>query len=131
MPNDQTPSTDGRDILIQQSPQFHATAIDQGIVQLGTDGTTVTVRLVLLRRSFQLERLRQVETPPESSDSGRAYRLEGHHSAIQEFEALMEPQDALRLASDLVSELQKLPSEQLEKYGLGEVPQLVTEASDD
>ena len=121
MPNDPASAGGTGDIRILQGPQFHATAIDQGIVQLGTDGTTVTVRLTLLRRSFRFEQMKKVEHHPSAQDGEASYRLEGQPYAVEEFEAIMEPHDAFRLALQVLGELKSLPSAQLERYGLGEL----------
>lgn len=115
---------------IANSPSFHAAPIDLSSVYARSDGTATTLVLTLLRRRLEMTHLESPETS-NSSDGEAIGRIRSHESISKEFEAIIEPHHALRVAANILETLANLPTEQRVRYGLEEGTESTVETTPD
>lgn len=109
-----------------RSPRFHSALIDNCVINVRTDGVTTRIEVTLLRDGVAWKHIavREETVSEKSGEQGFGGLVpEKEICSIQEFEAILEPHDALRFAALIVSTVMGLPEEQRERYDIpAEIP---------
>lgn len=133
MPADPDKTRNPDRVPVQNSPSFHAAPVDLSSVYARTDGTATTLVLTLMRRRLEMTHLESPESSGAAGDEVTG-RLQSHECVSKEFEAIIEPHHALRVAANILETLSNLPEEQRVRYGLEEdaeaEPSTTPDASD-
>lgn len=114
------------EVPIRRGKRYQSAFIDNGAVQVRSDGLGTTLRLTLLRRDHELTGLHR--SPEAAVD---LYRLQGQDCVTAEFEALLEPHAAYRIMTQIRDALQALPAEQRARYALPDETDAPASSDDD
>ena len=105
------------EVTIRRGKHYQSAFIDNGAVQVRSDGLGTTLSLTLLRRDHEWTGLRKSPQPGPGA-AVDLYQLQGQDCVTEEFEALLEPHAAYRIMTQIHDALQSLPAEQRVRYAL-------------
>lgn len=118
------------EVPIRRGKRYQSAFIDNGAVQVRSDGLGTTLSLTLLRRDHEWTGLHRSEKPGPSV-AVDIYQLRGQDCVTEEFEALLEPHAAYRIMTQIRDALRTLPAEQRARYALPEEPDAPAPSDDD
>lgn len=101
---------------VRRSRHFRAAPIENAIVQTQSDGIATAIVVNLVRRHLNWTEIRKktVESP-----SGPArFEVKGRHEFVREFEAFLEPHQALKVAMDIIACVRSLSADERARYGI-------------
>lgn len=116
------------DLPVRKSAHFRAAPIDNAIVHAQSDGMATAIVVNLVRRHLNWKSMRRKENsdsrPPE-------FELQGPQEVVKEFEALVAPHQAQKIAHDILDCLNSLTPEERRRYGIVAPESSVQKSNDD
>lgn len=101
---------------VRRSRHFRAAPIENAIVQTQSDGIATAMVVNFVRRHLNWTEIRKRAA---KSPSGPArFEVRGRHEFVREFEAFLEPHQALKVVMDIIACVRSLPEEERARYGI-------------